>query len=51
MLLKDFINELQQLDGDIEIRLGLENSEWCEPAIEPTEDVDTQEYYYRIVGE
>ena len=51
MLLKDFIKELQQLDGDVEIRFGLSNSEWCEPTIEPTEDTDTQEYYYRIIGD
>lgn len=50
MLISEFIKELQQLDGDIEIRYGMSCSEWAEPKIEPTEDVDDGEYYYRIVG-
>lgn len=50
MLLKDFIKQLQQLDDDIEIKFGLCNDEYTEPTIEPTENTNTFEYYYRIVG-
>lgn len=51
MKLRDYIIDLIiNYDFDTEIRFGLPNSEWCEPTIEPTEDTDTGEYYYRIVG-
>lgn len=50
MKTKDFIKLLQELDGDIEIYVGLYNDEYANPDIEPTEDNDTGEYYYRIVG-
>ena len=50
MLLKEFIEILQLLNGTVKIKYGGANSEWYEPVIEPTEDVDTGEYYYRIVG-
>ena len=50
MLLKEFIEMLQSLDDTIEIKYGGANSEWYEPVIEPTEDNDNGEYYYRIVG-
>ena len=50
MKLRDYIVDLiTNYDFDIEIRLGLEGNEWCEPDIEPAED-ETGEYYYRIVG-
>lgn len=50
MLLKDFIEQLQLLDKNVEIKFGLSNSEYTEPNIECAEDTDTFEYYYRIVG-
>jgi hypothetical protein len=50
MLLKDFIKQLNKLDQDVEIRFGLSNDNYSEPIIECTEDTDTLEFYYRIVG-
>ena len=52
MKLKDYIIDLiTNYDFETEIKFGLNNDELCEPDIEPTEDTDTGEYYYRIVGE
>ena len=50
MLLKDFIKQLNKLDQDVEIRFGLSNDNYSEPIIDCTEDTDTLEFYYRIVG-
>ena len=50
MRLAEFITQLQMLDGEIEVKFGLSNDHYTDPMIIPTEDTDTLEYYYRIVG-
>ena len=51
MKLKDYIiNLIRNYDLDTEIYYGMANDKYCEPTIDMVDDIDTEEYYYRIIG-